>query len=214
MFTGIVQNQGIVVRKQKRGGIIRFSFKLKKKETPMKVGESIAVDGVCLTVVACRPRHFDADAIHETLQVTTLGDLKLDDRVNLERSLKVGDRIGGHFVTGHVDAAGQVAKIERRGRNRVLYIKAPKNVIRRLAVKGSIAVDGISLTIQAIKDLMFQVSIVPHTLKETTLGRKKAGDFMNLEIDLIARYLKMITNAVGRKPSRRITKITLKKQGF
>ena len=213
MFTGIVQNQGTVIRKQKKGGIIRFTFKPKKKDELIKPGESIAVNGTCLTTAAVRPGEFDADVIRETLQATTLGELKLHDQVNLERSLKTGDRIGGHFVTGHVDGRGVVKKIERYGRNRIFSIEVPKKLMRRFAVKGSVAVDGISLTIQAIENGMIKAALVPHTLKETTLGRKKNGDSVNLEIDLIARYLNILSPAFKKKSSR-MTTAFLKKRGF
>ncbi|MCM8774876.1 MAG: riboflavin synthase, partial [Candidatus Omnitrophica bacterium] len=146
---------------------------------------------------------------------TTLGNLKLGDWVNLERSLKVGDRIGGHFVTGHVDAKGRIQRIEKQGRNITLHIQAPEDIIRSLARKGSVAVDGISLTVQSLHQKTFEVGIIPHTLKETTLGRKTIGSFVNLEVDLIYRYLKGIMDGLelSRSPARLALK-KLKRQGF
>ena len=217
MFTGIVQNQGKVVKKENRGNVVRLGLRFKKKETGLCVGESIAVAGVCLTVAKAGGQGFEADCIRETLAATTLGWLRLGDWVNLERSLKKEDRIGGHFVTGHVDGRGRIEKIEKNGRNVVLQLKTSKDIIRALAVKGSVAVDGISLTVQALEGTSFDVALVPHTLRATTLGRKKIGEFVNLEVDLIFRYLKRIDQNFKpeRTPSSRIPALPgLKRQGF
>lgn len=217
MFTGIVQNRGRVIKKENRGGVVRLGLRFKKKETGLRVGESIAVDGVCLTVARAGRNGFEADIVRETLDATTLGSLRLGDWLNLERSLKKDDRIGGHFVTGHVDGRGRIEKIEKNGRNLVLQIAVPKAIIHSLAVKGSVAVDGISLTVQAMKGMSFKVSIVPHTLRETTLNRKKTGDFVNLEEDLIFRYLKRIDKSFKfvRHSSKRLPTLSaLKHQGF
>lgn len=180
----------------------------------MKAGESIAVDGVCLTAVKAGPKNFEADVIDETLRATRLGRLKAGDRVNLERSLRAGDLIGGHFVTGHVNGTGIIRKIERRGANYALQIQAPADIIQSLAVKGSIALDGISLTVQAIRANTFKVAIIPLTLRETALKRKKKGDGVNLEIDLTRRYLKDLMTLPVFSPAPRLTLKQLKSQGF
>lgn len=217
MFTGIVQNQGRVIKKEKRGGVVHLGLRFKRKETGLRAGESIAVDGVCLTVAKIARNGFEADIVRETLDDTTLGSLRLGDWLNLERSLKKDDRVGGHFVTGHVDGRGRIEKIKRSGRNLVLQIAAPKAIIRSLAAKGSVAVDGISLTVQALKGMGFKVAVVPHTLRETTLSRKRVGDFVNLEEDLIFRYLKRIDKSfksVHSSLKRRPTLSVLKHEGF
>ncbi len=215
MFTGIIQNQGTVTGKKKQSGQIHFAFRFRDKEKGLKTGESIAVDGVCLTVVKFADKTFEADVIDETLRATNLGRLEAGDKVNLERSLRVGDQIGGHFVTGHVDGVGRLQRIQKRGANYALQIQAPADIIQSLALKGSIAIDGISLTVQAVRANTFNVAIIPLTLRETTLGLRKEGDILNLEIDLTSRYLKNLANLpVGAKAKSRLTLKKLKAQGF
>ena len=191
MFTGIIENQGIIQKKEERGGQVRFGFRFKKKEKGLKVGDSIMVSGVCLTAVRVSPAGFEADVVHETLEATTLGALKLGGVVNLERSLKVGAGMGGHFVTGHIDGRGTIMKIEKRKKNTTLFIRASKDIIALLADKGSVACDGISLTVQKVRGVEFQIAVIPHTLKVTTLGIKREGSEVNLEVDIVARYLQI-----------------------
>ncbi len=216
MFTGIIENQGIVTKKEKRGGQIRFRFQFRKKERYLKVGDSIMTDGVCLTAVRAAPGYFEADVVRQTLEATTLGTLELGSSVNLERSLKAGDELGGHFVTGHIDGRGKIIRIEKRKKNTTLFIKASKDIIHLLADKGSVACDGISLTVQKVRGTTFQIAVIPHTLKVTTLGIKKTGSEVNLEVDIVARYLQMCFSRQRSKQrfsSRSILKELLK-QGF
>ncbi len=189
MFTGIIENKGRIVKKEKRGGQIRFGFQLQKKEKHFKIGDSMAVEGVCLTAVEVKDRYFEADVVRETLQATTLGGFRSGDFVNLEKSLRVGDPLGGHFVTGHIDGRGRIVKIEKDKKNTTLSIQASKDIIGLLASKGSVACDGISLTVQKIRNDIFEIAVIPHTLRETTLCKKKIGSFVNIEIDIVARYL-------------------------
>ena len=191
MFTGIIENQGRVFRKEERGGQIRLGFRFQRKEKKMGVGDSIAVDGVCLTAVGVSPEFFEADVVRQTLQATTLGALELGSRVNLERSLRYGKALGGHFVTGHIDGRGRIVKIETVKKNTTLFIEASEDIIGLLADKGSVACDGISLTVQKVKGSIFQIAVIPHTLKVTTLGIKRVGSGINLEVDIVARYLQM-----------------------
>lgn len=191
MFTGIVENQGIVFKKEERGGQVRFGFRFQKKEKGLKVGDSIAVSGVCLTAVRVGPGGFEADVVRQTLEATTLGALDLGGRVNLERSLKVGDGLGGHFVTGHIDGRGTIVKIEKRKKNTTLFLTTSKDIIALLADKGSVACDGISLTVQKVRGSVFQIAVIPHTLKVTTFGIQRVGSEINLEVDIVARYLQM-----------------------
>ena len=199
MFTGIVSNIGKVVHKSPAGWRIAITFRFQKPEKRKpNLGESIAVNGVCLTVRKTNGRSFQADVVRETLEATNLGSLQIGDFVNLERSLKYGDEIGGHFVTGHVDACGKILKKTRSG----MIVKAPAKLMPCIAPKGSITVDGISLTVQKVQKVpgpskgpgtfCFTVAIIPHTLKNTTLALKKKGAVVNLEIDLVARYLKKL----------------------
>jgi riboflavin synthase len=221
MYSGIVTNQGTVIKRQLRGTSIRFGFRFRRPEKTIKLGESIAVDGVCLTIAGMVSNGFEADVVRETLQATTLGNLNPGSRVNLERSLKVGDEIGGHFVTGHIDGTGRIRHIEKRKKNWLITFEPPKEIMKCLAQKGSIAVDGISLTIQSLTQKHFNITIIPHTLKETTLGRKTVGDLVNLEIDLITRYLKVLTSEMKPAQKKKAATVNpdklvryLKMQGF
>jgi riboflavin synthase len=201
MFTGIVENQGIVVKKEACGGQARFGFRFQRKEKGLKVGDSIAVSGVCLTAVRVSTSGFEVDVVHQTLEATTLGMLERGGRVNLERSLKIGDGLGGHFVTGHIDGRGTITKIEKRNKNTTLFLTASKDIIALLADKGSIACDGISLTVQKVRGKIFQIAVIPHTLQVTTLGIKRVGSEVNLEVDIVARYLQM---CFAKERSRRV----------
>lgn len=191
MFTGIVENQGRVIKKEPRGGQVRYGFRFQKKEKELKAGDSIAVSGVCLTAVCVGSTGFEADVVRQTLEATTLGMLGKGDFVNLERSLKIGDRLGGHFVTGHIDGRGTIVKIEKRKKNTTLFLTASKDIIALLADKGSVACDGISLTVQKVRGSIFQIAVIPYTLQVTTLGTRRVGSEVNLEVDIVARYLQM-----------------------
>ena len=198
MFTGIIQNTGKVVSMKSSGGQTAVKIRFVKKENKIpKLGESIAVNGVCLTVRKTDGKKFEADVVRETLAATNLSKLKAGSSVNLERSLKLGDELSGHFVTGHVDNCARILKIARSGKNISISISAPEKVRPYLAPKGSITVDGISLTVQMVEAGSFRVAIVPHTLKHTTLPLKKAGDWVNLEVDLIARYMKVLSEVIS-----------------
>jgi len=155
----------------------------------MKVGDSVAVDGVCLTVVKVGDGVFSAEAVRETLQRTTLGRLKRGDRVNLERALSIGDRLGGHIMAGHVDGVGRIARREDRAGGAIFEILPPQELLRYIVPRGSVAVDGVSLTVVDVREGVFSVSIIPHTLSITTFGFKRTGDQVNIEVDLLARYL-------------------------
>ncbi|MCB9800272.1 MAG: riboflavin synthase [Candidatus Omnitrophica bacterium] len=189
MFTGIIQNKGKVIFRRSQGATVRFAFRFQRKERKINLGESIAVNGVCLTVTRKRTNGFEVDAVPETLQATTLGALKPGDWVNLERSLRYGDLIGGHFVTGHVDARIRITGIAKEGQYQTLWMELPKRLSKMVAAKGSVALDGISLTVQALRANRFKIAVIPHTLTETTLGLKQKGDFLNFEVDMAMRYL-------------------------
>ena len=191
MFTGIIQKVGKITNIQNGKGVKSFSVQMKPWLDQVKIGESIAIDGVCLTVKQKNWKSFSVDAIPATLKMTTLKALKIGSKVNLERSLKWGERLGGHYVSGHVDHAGEIVAKKKNGKSSILKIKAARAVQKYLISKGSIAVDGISLTVQKLVPGGFETAIIPHTAKKTTIGLKKAGDFVNLEADLmIKRFLK------------------------
>lgn len=186
-------------------------FAFKKPEKNVRVGESIAVNGVCLTATRITSKKFSADLVQETLSASHLGNLKVGDQVNLERSLKAGDSVGGHWIAGHVDGVGHISEIKERGKNWSLLVSAPQNIISKLVLKGSIACDGVSLTVQKIERQRFGVAVIPHTLHATTLGFKKEGDVLNLEIDVLTRYMK--SNA-SRLNTKKFTVRQLQRQGF
>ena len=191
MFTGIIQNQGNFVRAEKTSRGVRLVMEfLRKEKDAFQLGESISVNGVCLTASYIKGRRFVADALPETLAATNLSMLRPGERVNLERALKYGDRLGGHFVTGHVDARAQLCKIEKTRRGKNFWLEVPRALADLVQTKGSVTIEGVSLTVQGKKGKCFKVSLVPHTLSETNLGKKKPGDYLNLEADILARYLR------------------------
>lgn len=218
MFTGIIQNQAKVVLKKADGARVRLGLRFVKTEKrKLEMGESVAVDGTCLTVAKITKNGFEADVVRETLQATTLSTLEAGSLVNTERALRHGDPMGGHFVTGHVDARGKILAIESKNKNRVYTFSNPPQLRPFIAAKGSVVIDGISLTVQAVRQEAFKVAIVPHTWKVTTLGRKKAGDEVNLEADLIARYLghmEEFSRSAVKRSKNMITAARLKAGGF
>ncbi len=198
MFTGIVEAVGVVAALEAHGADRRLRIDTGMlAERALSVGESMCVDGVCLTAIDATSSGFHADVSAETLSRTTLGNLEVGDRVNLERALTPATPLGGHLVSGHVDATGSV--IERRddARSVRFTFQAPPELARYIAVKGSICVDGVSLTINDVANERFGVNIVPHTLQATTLGEFAPGQRVNLEVDLIARYLDRLLEARG-----------------
>jgi riboflavin synthase len=189
MFTGIVEEMGRVRRIEERQAGRRFWFTAERVLADAEVGSSIAVSGVCLTVVALEPGRFSVDAVPETLSRTILGDLCVGDAVNLERPLTLEQRLGGHLVQGHVDGVGEVLWVVPEGDGVRVTIAIPAPLRRFVAEKGSLAVDGVSLTIARAEDDRCEVALIPHTLEVTTCGGYAGGTRVNLEVDLLARYL-------------------------
>ena len=199
MFTGLVQAVGRLRDVQPRGGDLRLRIDV--GALPMddvQLGESIAVSGVCLTVVEFDSHSFAADVSNETLSLTTLGALAMGTPVNLERALLPTARLGGHLVAGHVDGIGHVAKTWNDGRSQRWRFNAPVGLLRYIANKGSICVDGVSLTVNHADDTGFEVNLVPHTIEHTAFASTPAGSPVNLEVDLIARYVERLTT--GPRP--------------
>ncbi len=198
MFTGIVTSVGRVASTQAHAGGCRLGIDVGGLEDGGLVpGESIAVSGVCLTVTGFSGTVFDGDVSGETLRLTTLGRLAAGSAVNLERALRVGDRLGGHLVSGHVDGVGGLRAIDADGLSRIYRFEVPGPLRRYLAVKGSVAVDGVSLTVNTVDAVGFSVNLIPHTLAHTTLGALVPGDPVNIEVDQIARYAERLL-AYGR----------------
>lgn len=189
MFTGIIEELGKVKNITQKGSITLLEVKADKVLEDTKIGDSISVNGVCLTVIRKEPNFLSFEVIPETLKVTNLGGLRISDKVNLERSLKVGDRLSGHFVTGHIDCAGTIRKKNYVKENLCFEIAIPPEFLKYILDKGSIALDGISLTVAGKRSNTFHVYIIPHTLKNTTLGFKGPSDKVNIEFDLLAKRL-------------------------
>ena len=193
MFTGIVEATGTVRTIERRGADARARIAAGALDlSDVKVGDSIAASGVCLTVVAIVGDAFDVDISAETLQRTTLGQRQPGSRLNLEKALAMGQRLGGHLVSGHVDGVGKLESRTVEGACVVMTYDAPPVLARYIAQKGSICVDGVSLTVNTVDTTRFAVNLVPHTLAVTTLGELRPGDSVNLEVDLIARYLERL----------------------
>ncbi len=190
MFTGIVLDVGHVLTREIRGGDLRLVIETARLDLAgARVGDSICVQGCCLTATQVQGRTFAADVSRETLALTTLGGLAAGDPVNLEPALRAGDALGGHLVSGHVDGVAQVSAVSDDARSRRVSIGVPPALARYLAPKGSVAVDGVSLTINSVESTSFGVNIIPHTQEVTTLGRLTVGARVNLEVDQLARYL-------------------------
>jgi len=198
MFTGIIQSTARIERVTSRGGGVRLVLAPTRRLTKLVLGESIAVDGACLTVTSGNGRHFTVDVSPETLRRTTIGTLRRGARVNLERSLRLGDRLGGHVVLGHVDGVGRLDAITPEDEWVLYRFRAPKPIWPYLVEKGSIAVDGVSLTIFRCQDGRFSAALIPHTLKETTFTELVPGDRVNLEADILLKHIEALLLARRR----------------
>jgi riboflavin synthase len=210
MFTGIVQDIGRVVSREARGGDERLLIAFDRLDpSGINVGDSICVQGCCLTAVELRDRTFAADVSRESLSLTTLGNLESGSRVNLEPSLKAGDPLGGHLVSGHVDGIGEITALSGDARSTRIEISVPPALARYLARKGSVAIDGVSLTVNEVQGNVFGINLIPHTQAVTTLGALSAGTRVNVEVDQIARYVERLlldsqedARSHGRRASR------------
>lgn len=192
MFTGIIEEIGSVKRVSVGGKSGSIEIAAKKVLDGTKVGDSIAVNGVCLTVTSLGSSSFTADVMAETLRRSSLGSLSLGNGVNLERAMAADGRFGGHLVSGHIDGTGTISKMQKEENAVWVHIQANSEILNLIVEKGSIAIDGISLTVAGVSDSEFSVSVIPHTAKETTLLSKKAGDTVNLENDIIGKYVQKL----------------------
>ena len=204
MFTGIVEDLGKIT--QKTGKTLVLNTKLEG----IKIGDSVSVSGVCLTAIKILGQELTFDVSPETFSKTSFEGLKKGDFVNLERALTPNSRLGGHIVSGHIDNTGKVLKIESINESYIFTFSLPKELIRYIVTKGSIAIDGISLTVAQIKDANIMVSVIPHTFRNTVLGTKKPGDLVNIETDMLAKYVENMLN--GKKS--KLTESFLKENGF
>lgn len=211
MFTGIIQNIGKIKGVEKKGKSAKIIIEHESLLADIKVGDSVAVDGVCLTVVEFSQSMIKTDVSEETLRLTTLGTMKTEDKVNLEKSLTPSTPMGGHFVTGHIDGVGNIVRKAVEGEFATIDFNIPDYLQSQIVKKGSVAVDGISLTIAEILEDGFRVAIIPHTLKNTTLAVKKEGDRVNVETDIIAKYVQRFLS-VQRKSG--VDEVFLKEHGF
>lgn len=199
MFTGIIEGVGRLAARDTLGGDVRFTFDVGTLPFEnVQMGESIAINGVCLTVIAHDATRFQADASTETLGLTTLGQLAVGAVINLERAMRPTDRLGGHLVSGHVDGLGQVLSVHDDARAQRWRFAAPVALLRYIAKKGSICVDGVSLTVNEVDEQGFEVALIPHTVANTAFAATAVGSAVNLEIDLVARYVERLLGAGAR----------------
>lgn len=217
MFTGIVEEMGGITVMNKSLAGAKLTILASTVMSDLKIGDSVSVNGICLTVVSRSERDFSVEVSPETLSVTTLGSFAVGMPVNLERAMKLNERIGGHLVAGHVDGVGVIRSRQQDANAIVFTIGAPPEILRYCVAKGSITVDGISLTINSVTDQGFSVTIIPHTAKVTILGLKQVNDTVNLESDLIGKYVERLLQERGQvapKPTPVIDKDYLLKRGL
>jgi riboflavin synthase len=197
MFTGLVEETGIVTSIKQKSGSVIFTIQGKETVKTLRIDHSIAVEGVCLTVIKRNARTFDVQAVEETLKKTTLGKLKTGSPINLERPLLPSDRLGGHFVLGHVDGLGKVISLKMLESSWIFWIQVPKKFSHHIIPVGSIAVNGVSLTMAEVKVDSFAVSIIPHTMDVTTFKQLKPGDAVNLEFDVLGKYVERLMETMN-----------------
>lgn len=199
MFTGLVEEIGNIKAITKSTKSAKITIKASKVLEKVKLGDSISTNGVCLTVTDFSTNYFTVDVMAETMRRSNLKNLSSGDEINLERALRLGDRLGGHMVSGHIDGVGVISKYENEENAVWITIKTPPELLRYIVEKGSIAIDGVSLTVAYVDDTSFKVSIIPHTKDVTTLLRKKIGDEVNLECDMVGKYIEKLMSIKEQK---------------
>ncbi len=215
MFTGLIAELGKITALKKDGRSYTLSITAKKVMEGLRIGDSVAVNGACLTVVAMDSAGFSVEATPETSEHTIIPILKTGDLVNLERTLRVGDRLDGHMVSGHVECTGKIIAAKRDEIAVIITVAVPKEAMRYIILKGSVTVDGISLTVCALGENNFSVSLIPHTAQNTTLGYKKVGDMVNIETDIIGKYVeKLLQTKDSQEKSGGLTMAALLENGF
>ncbi|MEI6435390.1 MAG: riboflavin synthase [Bacteroidota bacterium] len=212
MFTGIIEEKGVVRLVRHGAKSSELIIGAKKALEEIKIGDSISVNGICLTVTGFGHDYFTVDVMPETIRQTSLSGLKTGSAVNLERALRLSDRLGGHLVSGHIDGAGKVSKVWQEDNAMWINITADQSILKYIVKRGSVAVDGVSLTVPSVNDYSFSVSVIPHTKQATTLTDKKTGDLVNIECDVIAKYIEKLST--GNESASNIDLDFLKKNDF
>ena len=216
MFTGIVEGTATVRQLRRAGGAARLDLEMGPLAEGVREGDSVSVDGVCLTAAAIKGGAIAFDISSETLSRSTLGRLRQGEATNIERAVKVGDRLGGHFVLGHVDGLGRIESLDREAGQWTLRVAAEGQIVSRLVPKGSVAVDGISLTVASLHGSAFSIAVIPHTLEHTTLAVAGSGDAVNLELDILGKYVERLlsTGAISPGEPGGMTEEFLSEHGF
>ncbi|WP_132251668.1 riboflavin synthase [Natranaerovirga pectinivora] len=215
MFTGLIEEIGLVVSVNKGAKSAALTIKASKVLEGVKIGDSISTNGVCLTVTSFTSSSFTVDVMPETIRRSNLVDLKNGSRVNLERAMKLGDRFGGHIVSGHIDGVGTISEFQEEDNATWVTIESSRSVLKYIIEKGSIAIDGTSLTVAGVSDTSFKVSIIPLTKEETTLLSKKVGEKVNLECDMVGKYIEKLMHFKEEEPKKSVIDMDfLKSNGF
>jgi len=214
VFTGLIEEVGQVRRIRRQGQFQRLELSARRVLEGTRIGDSINIHGACQTVVEISAGSFAVESVEETLERTTLGELRPGAPVNLERSLRLQDRLGGHLLLGHVDGVGRISELEQRHREWLLSVEPPPELLRYIAFKGAIAIDGISLTVARVESGAFTVDVIPHTFDHTALAHCRRGDRVNLEVDILARYVERLLSAGGSAGSAGLTLEKLREMGF
>lgn len=215
MFTGIVEDIGVIKQVVKSSKSTKLTILATKIMSDLKYGDSVATDGVCLTVSELSPMTFSADVMAQTLRFSTLGKLRVGDRVNLERALQLSNRFGGHIVSGHIDCVGRIVNIYQEDIARWIEIEIPKESMKYIVAKGSVSIDGISLTVAKLDKTTFWISTIPVTQSDTTLAQKEVGEDVNIELDILAKYTERLLNFGENKEKKsQIDRDFLKENGF
>lgn len=207
MFTGLIEAVGTLKSAQRSEGGASLEISCPEWDVPLRLGDSVAVQGACLTVTSCERDSFRCDVLDETLDRTNLGEKVAGNSLNLERAMKLGDRLGGHFVTGHIDSTGVVSSIRMAGRDRIVAVKCNKETAEGIVEKGSIAIDGISLTVSAVSDSGFEVNIIPFTWDHTGLCDLTSGVTVNLETDMLGKYVARYLGKISSKEGLSLNKL-------
>jgi len=213
MFTGIIEGLGTISQIKSSGQSRRMAINANYKLEDIKIGDSIAVNGACLTLVSFAEQRFEVDLSPETVTKTTLGKAKIGDLVNLERALRISDRIDGHLVSGHIDGIGTIKNRKTSENAIIITYHLPESIAQDIIKKGSVAVDGISLTVVSVSAREFTVAVIPHTLQVTTLSERRPGDPVNLEVDIVARYIQRLM-ATGQMSGKGLTERSLQEMGY
>ncbi|MBW2652727.1 MAG: riboflavin synthase [Deltaproteobacteria bacterium] len=211
MFTGLIEETGAVVKIARKGEGAIITISHSSALDDLKLGDSISVDGICLTITHIQSPCFRAEASGETVRRTTLGSKKIHQKVNLERALRLNERLGGHIVTGHIDEVGKISSIVPEGTSQKITFQITRRIAQYLVAKGSVAVDGISLTVNEVSSEHFSVNVIPYTTFNTSLETKKAGDEVNIETDIIGKYVEKL---IARDPNKKVDAQFLSEHGF